>query len=247
MNGSQITYDTGVEASNAVLSARPAFWSYTTLKEVETCPRRYSLGRASYPDLWGQAGYPPLPTTSALFGDVVHGAVEAIVSSLAAAGYESVRSTGAVGLLRVLGGYSAIAEGVMVERLARLEANPRLDEDSQRRLRRDLSSRTAEVRVQVQAFVGRTTISSRIDGRKTPGNPATGNWPAKAAWNKRLSLRLGTRAEVKLVAEHLRLGGQADLISVGAAAGDITDYKTGKDDPTHLEQLSFYALLWTLD
>ena len=75
-------YDTGVEHGQAILPGPPAMWSYSSLKEVESCPRRYVLSRADYPDLWDNHGYPRLPNPAAIKGDVVHGSLEIIVKAL---------------------------------------------------------------------------------------------------------------------------------------------------------------------
>ena len=63
-----------------------------------------------YPDLWDGRGYPRVPAFAALFGDVVHGALDTIVRALVAAGCESAQSAEAVTVLRQLGGYTAVIE-----------------------------------------------------------------------------------------------------------------------------------------
>ena len=62
--------ETGVVSGRALLRDAPAMWSYSSLKDVEGCPRRYALSRADYPDLWDQHGYPRLPIPAAIRGDV---------------------------------------------------------------------------------------------------------------------------------------------------------------------------------
>jgi hypothetical protein len=57
----------------------------------------------------------------------------------------------------------------------------------------------------------------------------------------------GAHAEVLLAAEELRLMGRIDLLSIAEDRVDIIDYKTGTEDPSHLDQLRLYALLWDLD
>lgn len=99
-------YDTGISHGSAVLPAVPAMWSYSSLKEAETCPRRFALARADYPDLWTQRGYPRLPNLPAMKGDVVHGALQIIVTALVTAGCVSPRTADAVTVLRELGGYT---------------------------------------------------------------------------------------------------------------------------------------------
>lgn len=48
LRGSQVL-ETGVASGWAVLPGPPAMWSYSSLKDVETCPLRYALSRADYP------------------------------------------------------------------------------------------------------------------------------------------------------------------------------------------------------
>lgn len=96
--------DTGVVRSRAVLQGPPNYWSYSSLKEIGECPRRYALERASYPDLWVGRGYPSLPTAPALFGNVVHGALEIVVKALTQAGVDSPQTLQATEVLRRLGG-----------------------------------------------------------------------------------------------------------------------------------------------
>ena len=50
------TFDPGISGSVAVLPDAPALWSYSSLKAVETCPRRYVLSRATYTDLRDRSG-----------------------------------------------------------------------------------------------------------------------------------------------------------------------------------------------
>ncbi|MBK6871226.1 MAG: PD-(D/E)XK nuclease family protein [Kineosporiaceae bacterium] len=117
-------YETGVVSGRALLSDAPAMWSYSSLKDVEGCPRRYALSRADYPDLWEQHGYPRLPIPTAIRGDVVHSALEIIVKTLVNAGCTSTRSAEAVAVLRGLGGYTKVAEDVLAKQLARFDGNP---------------------------------------------------------------------------------------------------------------------------
>jgi hypothetical protein len=104
----QPRYDTGITSSAAILPGPPPLWSFSSLREAGACPRRYSLARATYPDLWDGRGYPRVPALAALFGDVVHDALDTIVRALVAADCQSVRSPGAVNVLRQLGGYTAV-------------------------------------------------------------------------------------------------------------------------------------------
>lgn len=239
------SFDTGVDAAVAILPGRPDFWTYSSLKEIEACPRRYALSRASYPALWEGRGYPDVPALAALFGDVVHAALERIVNALIAAGCVSPQAPVAVDVLRKLGGYTAVIEEALIERLLRLNDNPRLDADRTRRLSRDLRDRIPEARTQVQAYLRRTTYLpvSRDGGSSAEG----GGVPETGASFSRRPIGPGAYPEMAVAAEDLRLMGRVDLLKVAEEHADLTDYKTGAEDSSHFDQLHLYALLWDRD
>lgn len=230
--------DTGVASGRAVLAWPPSMWSYSSLKEAEACPLRYALSRADYPDLWDQHGYPRLPIPAAIRGNVVHGALEVIVKALVKAGCSSTRSAQAVAVLRDLGGYTRVAEGVLTRQLARFDANPRLGEDRREQLTRSLTDWVPEAREQIQTYLNRMEL-----------RPSSGSGTASATANPstRYPARIGDYPEKELVAEELRLKGRIDLLSVDADGVRITDFKTGAEDPVHHDQLRLYALLWDAD
>ena len=231
-------YETGVVAGRALLHDAPSMWSYSSLKDVEGCPRRYALSRADYPDLWDQHGYPRLPIPAAIRGDVVHGALEIIVKALVKTGCSSTRSAEAVTVLRELGGYTKVAEDVLAKQLARFDGNPRISSDRRDQLTRQLTDWVPQAREQIQTYLNRMELRpSAVSGPGAPpGDPAV-RYPA----------RTGDHPEKELVAESLRLKGRIDLLSVDADGAKITDFKTGAEDQAHQDQLQLYALLWHED
>jgi hypothetical protein len=242
---SGLEFDPGVEASSGIWPAPPELWSYSSLKEVAACPRRWMLTRAKYPALWARAGYPPLPVRAALFGDVVHEALETIVKALVAAGCESPRAAEAVQVLRELGGITAVAEQALDKRLARLDDNPRLSGDRRKRLEVELRDRLPDARTQIQGYLARTDLpaAGQPSGPATCANGSAG----PRSVEPRQPVGVGAHPEVTLTAEALRLTGRVDLLTVAGDAVRITDYKTGAEDPNHLDQLHAYALLWDQD
>lgn len=241
MNQPPRVIETGIAASRAVLAASPEYWSYSTLNAVAECPRRFCLERAWYPGLGDRAGYPSLPTLPALLGDVIHGALEAVVKALADAGVESPQSAAATGVLRSLGGLTAVVESEASRQLAPLAGNPRLSSDRRRRLALDLQAKVSDARVHVQTYLSRTKfVPSAPRMRSTTGEAGTSR-------RERYELRDGSHAEANLVAEHLRLHGRIDLLTVAGDEVDIVDYKTGAHSEGHADQLRLYALLWGTD
>jgi hypothetical protein len=240
LNESRV-YDTGVAHGRAHLPGPPSMWSYSSLKEVEVCPRRYALSRADYPDLWDKRGYPRLPNPAAIKGDVVHGSLEIIVKALVKAGCLSTRAADAVSVLRELGGYTAVAQGVLDEQLATLDGNPRISQERREQVNRLLGDWVPEAREQIQTYLNRMELRPRVGGSTTGGSASPGQ-P-----DKRYPAREGEHPELELIAEDLRLKGRVDLLSVDGDGAAITDFKTGAEDPSHHDQLRLYALLWSED
>lgn len=229
---------TGVTSGPAILGGPPSTWSYSSLKEVETCPLQYVLYRADYPNLWERHGYPRLPIPAIIRGDVIHGALEIIIKALVRAGCSSTRSAGAVIVLRELGGFTKVAEHVLAVQLARLEGNPRVGEGPRDHLARNLADWLPEAREQIQTYLNRLDLrSSTANETVTTTSDPTRRYPA----------RTGDHPEKELVAEGLRLKGRVDLLRVDAHGVQITDFKTGAKDPAHHDQLRLYALLWDAD
>lgn len=242
MNEAAHGLDTGVESGRALLPGAPDLWSYSSLKDVRACALRYALTRASYPDLWEGRGYPSLPSTPAIFGDVVHGALEVVLNALTDAGVESPKTEAASQVLRGLGGLTSVVESRIERELAPLESNPRLSKDRRRRIDRELRDQVSQACVQVQTYLSRSSF--------VPSAPRRAVVQAKSgvvAGPMRAALSEGSHAEVGLVADDLRLYGRIDLLTISGEAVTIVDYKTGAAAQGHREQLALYALLWMSD
>ncbi|MBN9620081.1 MAG: PD-(D/E)XK nuclease family protein, partial [Actinobacteria bacterium] len=242
MSQSQTRFDTPLAGTWGLWPEPRSYWSYSSLNDIETCPLRWMLSRADYPDLWSGRGYPPSPAVAALFGDIVHTALETIVVSLQAAGCTSPQSADAAEVLRTLGGLTHVIDQVVTDHMTRLAVNPRLSSDRTAAVRRALAERVPEARTRVQSILSRTNLPARrsAGSASTPDAPSiSGDHPA--------TLDRGAFPEVALTASDLRLAGRIDLITVGEDHVRITDYKTGNEDPAHLDQLRTYALLWARD
>lgn len=240
---SERTFDTGVARSVAHLPDPPTHWSYSGLKDVGTCPRRFVLEHASYPDLWNGVGYPQMPHLAALFGDVVHDSLERIVKALVKARCDSSNSVEAVAVVRELGGYSAVTSGVLEARLATLEGNPRVDADRKARLLQQLEDQIPEARTQIQSYLQRMSLlPNQGEASDSASQPASGS-----STPTHRPLGIGSHPEASLHVDSLRVKGRVDLLTVSSDRVDIVDYKTGAEDPSHLDQLRFYAMLWDQD
>lgn len=230
-------FATAIRGVGGLWPPPPPVWSYSSLRDAEECPRRWMLGRATYPSIWARSGYPPRPILPALVGEVVHRVLELILRGLGDHGCEEIAGPCGVDVLRDLGGYTKLATRVVDEQLRALEGNPRV-EDQIPAIRSALLARVPDIRCRVQAVITRTIII------KT--DPVVDNVSDEAA-HRRRPIGDGSHPEVELRAPDLRFAGHADLLTVHRGACGITDYKTGAADPHHADQLRTYALLWSRD
>lgn len=230
----------------------PARMSYTTLRDIETCPLRWALRQGEYAGLWKEKGYPPAPAGATIAGHVVHVALERIVRAVGATRQGLADDHGAgdgdpmalvVGALRSLGGVSAVLEGVIQETVSGWESNPRLRPRA-KELANELQRQLPALRPRVQQYLNQVD-RSRLRPRREVSGAGAGEQEERSV----RPLAPGLHAEVPLVNDELGWYGKADLMRIGAEAeatgGDeIVDFKTGLPKPDHAFQLRIYALLW---
>ena len=217
----------------------PTLWSFSALEEVELCPRRYALKRASYPDLWDRPGYPERVSEAGIVGVVVHEGVQVVLLALNQAGCASLAEEKAVQVVRRLGGFGEIASRALDAHLRRLATNPRMSSQVDR-LRQRLENRYAEMRQAIQALVSQSPI---IHTTPDVARARSADHPISSSSR----LAVGTHPEATLVAEADRFTGRIDLVAVHPDHVDIIDFKTGKHSKRHTRQLQLYGLLWLLD
>lgn len=237
MTGNTDSFDTAIRDVQGTWPTAPPFWSYSSLKDAEECPRRWALTRATYPAIWENPGYPPRPIQPAIVGDIVHRALDLILRALHERGCASIADPTAVEAIKRLGGYSTLIEQLIEGELKRLETNPRM-ENRLAAIRASLQARVPDMRRRVQTTVVRTQL--------TPAASAASLDPSTATAT-RAPLPRGSHPEVSLKAPQVRLAGRADLLTVNDEGCAIVDYKTGQANEHHAEQLRLYALLWDQD
>lgn len=219
----------------------PAMWSYSSLREMEACPRRWMLSRATYPDLWDRRGYPPVPALAALFGNVVHGVVERLGQALADADAEAISPGAAVKALGDLGGWRGIVISEIEYQLAQFKNNPRVSAERIDQVRDELLRRAPQAADQVKIFLRRGGLPPKrrpkTDAEVTPSGVLPKRFPAAP----------GTHSEREVRAEALRLTGRIDLLIIDDRDATVVDFKTGEHHASHDDQVRLYALLWGLD
>ena len=215
----------------------PENMTVTAFEEINTCPRRWALSKASYSDVWQGQGYPPKLQVHAVKGSAVHMAVETITKKLILAGCPSVQDPRATGVLKELGGYSKIVTDCVQRVLKRFSDNPR-SARAMDSAERTLRGQTPDLRMRVQSILARLRLPPPPE--LLPRSDAA---PAKS----RRPLTVGVYPEVELHAPRIRWKGKVDLLVITDETCDIIDFKTGAPDEAHGFQVQIYALLWSLD
>jgi hypothetical protein len=216
----------------------PPWMSFSTLIELEICPRRWALVAAEYSDIWNNRGYPSIPQTSALEGTIVHLSLQKITDALVENSCPSLIDESAIFTLRQLGGYTAIIMDSLERALLPYRENPRafavLDG-----IRTRLVAKVPELRMRVQRYLSRIHPEPRAMAHgETVIHPKEG---------PRNALKHGTYTEVLLQSTKLGWRGVADMLTLSITQCEIRDFKTGAPKEEHQVQLLIYALLWARD
>lgn len=221
--------------------APPEIYSFSSLAEIEACPRKWALRHAKYPHWEGQP-YPDRPSVAAMKGTVVHRALELICKRVAGDGATPGLGDPALAL-REFGGFTILIQQAL-EDVLRREAGPRTEQVAAS-LRKSLGAAVAELRRELQAMVGRLDVlpTNSVPDRANRSEPATSG---SVAYGRR-PLDHGTHTEVTLLAPSLRLKGVVDLLSVNDEGAEVVDFKTGRPQAHHVDQLRMYGLLWAAD
>lgn len=225
------TFTTSIEGVAGQRPSTPSVWSYSSLRQAEACPRQWVLARSRYPDLWDGYGYPTIPAFAALSGEIVHRALERILTALVSGGCTDPSAPEAVSVMKELGGYSNILKSAAEDVMDGIESNPR-SASRVHEYRRQIGQRISEMRQQTQSLVIRADLAES-------GVRGLGAAPVAPA-----ALPNGTYAELGVSSQSLRFGGRMDLVKVADGCVQITDFKTGKPDPHHHDQLRVYEVLW---
>jgi hypothetical protein len=222
-------------------------WSYSSLEDVDACPRRWMLSRARYPDVWNKRGYPQVPHPAALLGDVIHRALEVIVEALNSAGCTATNTGDVVKVLRGLGGLSAVLREAIDRKIEGLVDNPRISDEAREGVRQSLINQVGVASNRVQLFLSRGTLPAWAADVNTEVEENQGEGRGGGGPRRRSPVGVGAHPEVDVAADELRLWGRIDLVTVDKSGVTLTDYKSGQENPAHDDQVRLYALLWELD
>lgn len=226
-------FETRVAGVDGSWPVAPEHFSFSSLGDIEGCPRRWALSHAAFASLWDGEGYPERPSVASLQGHVVHSALEDLVRALAEAGCESPVAPEATEVLRQLGGFTEVIRRKVASVLESQKPNPRFNARSDE-IRRQLVAAVPQMRQAVQALIAATRIRAVSkegpwsgDGTGQGGRLPDGSYPEK--WVR---------------SSQLKLVGKLDLVTLDGSDVEILDYKTGEQRSHHVEQVRLYAVLW---
>lgn len=214
----------------------PTRMTFSRLRDIEACPRRWALSSADYPEVWQRSGYPPRLQVPSAVGSIVHLALERIVKALARGGCSSMQDPKTSAVLRQLGGYTQTINECTRDILAAEKDNPRTRRVEEW-FEREIHSRMGEIRERVQIFLAPMRLQPLSSARGT----------REKGTHERDALGLGSHPEVLLKAAKLGWLGVADLINISPGECEIVEFKTGRPSEDHPFQLRVYSLLWALD
>ena len=204
MSGDQIAKFWTI-VSPATWPELPRSMSFSTLIELEACPRRWALKRADYVGVLDTRGYPDPPSLPTIEGTVVHLSLQIVASALVESGCPSLSHETAIATLRRLGGFTVVVQSSLERALKSYDRNPRavpiLD-----RVRERLNDRVPELRAKVQKQVARVQPVSRAG----VGTSAV----SRSLGRSRRRLLRGSYSEVRLQAPEISWHGIADLAAV---------------------------------
>ena len=210
-------------------------WSASTLNEVEECPKRFALRRASFPEIWSRAGFPNRISAAQVKGIVVHEVVSMIMNSVQNS--SELAETSVMSFLKERGGYLELLKIVLEKELLSANSNPRA-ELMVESIKREILSDLSELRGQVQYFVKESinklpAASSRVENEEINEMAST-------------TFQIPPiNSEYKIVDSEFPIEGYLDLLLTNEVIDHIIDYKTSKTiHDEYWDQLSLYAWLW---
>lgn len=212
----------------------PQQFSYSTLSDIEGCPRRWSLRNGLYGSTEMPHRYPRKIQVSALAGTVVHATLDDLVTAIGLARCQGPDDV--VDVLRGIGGISHAIEMRAKTTLQGLAANPRM-KTRLAEFEHSLRRQVPEMRGLVQSALARVIRSGPIHPPRSGSSHDSDRGP----------LGPGLHPEVKLAPLGMSWVGWADAIRLGDSVCEIIDYKSGALASSHHEQLRIYALLWARD
>lgn len=227
----------------------PEVLSHSTLTAIERCPRQWWLQNAKYDRLPGP--YPQRPSAAAVFGTIVHHAVERFSRTLRSEGSPRY-GTDEFRAARIRFPVRAVVQRLRRDALARLADNPRVNFPViERSLAVDACVDEFK-RLVIRTFAADEPGTAKLDAQMPSA--------AAIAAPRRMDRRSGARSlhldqlgsaplpivlpEVYIEIADPPIRGIIDLVIVNPDGDTLIEFKTGAPRPEHRAQLDVYAAMW---
>ncbi len=212
----------------------PASYSFSSLQEIQTCPRKWQLLRSS----WGEnTRFPERPHPKALEGSIVHEAIELLVRALGKRGLPSIGSARFREAIEAIDfwKYFAVEIAKWNERLAE---HPRSGPHFVLRTPpRELANRA--IRLFREQYTPLDALPVSVNGAEAASLAEERGTDLMALLRER-----GALSEVEVAHPDLPFRGIIDLVEWADGGVHLLDFKTGKEKDEHELQLQLYAVLW---
>jgi len=143
-------------------ASSPTEMSPSLLFELESCPRKWALEHAFYPEVWDGRGYPAKIHMASLIGNIAHSSIEKIIKELAKCYCYSTHDSKTIEVMRSLGGYTNVINSYIQISIDALKDNPRaawvLDF-----IQSGLIECKDDIRSKIQFILGRTSLLKTAD------------------------------------------------------------------------------------
>ena len=200
--------------------------SFSSRKSASTCLRRYYFERT---------GYKRNQFFNTLKGSIVHNSIDSLKNLLADEGCINEENIGEIFTNKNLN-FKTIMDAEIAKIFEKSTENPRFA-----RVERKFESQLNDKKDQMIRMVKKGIKNLFNDENKFVGNKSNKGSSGKSA---SIEIRVGTYIEEDLFSQQLNDTGTIDKLIVEENEVHIIDFKTGKENPSHEEQLYFYQILW---
>jgi hypothetical protein len=202
----------------------PRLMSYSTLLEIEACPRKWALLNGTYSQFGSQRGYPRLVNKQSVEGIIIHSSINIILRSLIQNNCNSFDDERVLTIMRKLEGYKGVIEKSIDQVLSDYSDNPRLKKQIQE-FNIQLKSKIPEFRMRIQTLLARIPYLSLTDVGNYRVNLSQGSSYFQSACKN--------FSELYIEIDEIGWCGVVDLLTLSEKNCEIRDFKTGIEKEQH--------------
>lgn len=198
----------------------PEVYSYSSIKNIESCLLKWQLENATY---GSYEKFPQRPNPKTIEGNIIHQCLEKLFKQLAFIGSPPIGSNEFKSVLNELNLQKIITN--------KIEKHNNLVEEHPR-------GSGFIIKTSPQILLNKVIRLFRTEYIPTSIRPSNNNSPVNNYSNS------GQLSEKNVSHPDIPFKGIIDLVKFTNEGTILVDFKTGREIEEHLEQLTYYALLW---